>query len=110
MSDGRGLTCGDLLGRVYELSGSGQHQTATALIFDWVDRKCSEGAWEEIDAVLAAVDPARLASFARRSFATITACVKAKLPSRPAYLEAAYAATVADRGEERATRIFRHLW
>jgi hypothetical protein len=79
----RALDVRALLEEVYDL-GQRDLQAATDKVFDTIDRLLCEGQEEVCDQILASVDVARLPTALMRSFLTITAAAKEKLPARQA--------------------------
>lgn len=72
----------EFLEKVYMLVALNDEQGATDLVFDYFDRLLSDGASTACDAVLRKVDVDRLSTSLMRSFLSITAAAKRKLPSR----------------------------
>lgn len=99
----------DLLEKVYRLAALGDLQAATDKIFDTVDRLLLEGAFPVCDEILRRVDVQRLPTALMRSFLTITAAAKDKLPARKAFYNQVLAEMIRLKGNEKAQRLLEHL-
>jgi hypothetical protein len=92
------------LEEVYDL-GQRDLQAATDKVFDTIDRLLCEGREGLCDEILASVEVGRLPSALLRSFLTITAPAKERLPSRPSFFAMAYPEVERQRGPEMAKRL-----
>jgi hypothetical protein len=103
-----GLDVQAFLEEVYDL-GTRDLQTATDRVFDTIDRLLCDGREEVCDQILARVEVARLPTALLRSFLTITAPAKGRLPSRPAFYARAYSELERQRGPDMAKRLLGRL-
>jgi len=99
----------DFLEDVYGLAARGDLQGATDTIFDRVDRLLLEGAFTVCNAILLRADVSRLPTALMRSFLTITADAKEKLPARAAFYDRVMSETIRLKGSEKAQRLLEPL-
>jgi hypothetical protein len=93
------------LNEVYSLSQIGDTDTAGLKIFDFLDRVLIDGFFSVCDDILSRVDVEKLDTKLMRSFLSITAPAKKKLPSRAALYKQIEAKMLALRGPEKTRRI-----
>jgi hypothetical protein len=98
-------------GFLEEVYGLAVHdlQSATDRVFDKIDRLLCDGREDVCDEILARVDVTRLPTALLRSFLTITAPAKGRLPSRRSLFAKAYGEMVRQRGPEMAQRLLDRL-
>src|SRR5258707_15637905 len=82
--DSEALRINEFLEEVYHLA-AGDLQSATDTIFETIDRLLLDGAFTVCNEILRCVDVRRLPTALMRSFLTITAAAKDKLPARSAF-------------------------
>jgi hypothetical protein len=115
MSTGRGTASAEnrlidkLLDEVYYLAGRDDLQEATDKIFDTIDRLLIGGEFAACNEILRRVDVSRLPSALMRSFLTITAAAKDKLPARKAFYDQVFSEMTRLRGAEKAQRLLGQL-
>ena len=99
----------EFLAEVYSLADRGDLQAATDKIFETVDRLLLAGEFVVCDQILRHVDVRRLPTALRRSFLTITAGAKDKLPARKGFYEQVFSEMIHLKGNENAQRILGEL-
>lgn len=97
------------LDTIYLLCASERDDVATDIVFDKIDRMLCDGKFNEVDAVLKAVNVLGLSTAVMRSFLTITKPASEKLPTRSLLYNKIYARMVELRGKEKADRILKNL-
>jgi hypothetical protein len=97
------------LNEVYRLSQVSDTDTAGYKIFDFLDRVLIDGFFVVCDDVLSQIDVDKLDTKLMRSFLSITAPAKKKLPSRAALYNKIQNKMIALRGEEKTRRIIGNL-
>jgi hypothetical protein len=99
----------DFLDEVYRLASLNDIEGATDRIFDHIDRLLSDGAFIVCDEILRRVDVEKLPTALMRSFLTITAAAKDKLPWREALYQKVERKMIQLKGEEKTKRIIGRL-
>ncbi len=101
----------NIAGFLEEVYGLAVHdlQSATDRVFDKIDRLLCDASEDVCDEILARVDVTRLPTALLRSFLTITAPAKGKLPSRRSFFAKAYGEMERQRGPEMAQRLLGRL-
>jgi hypothetical protein len=99
----------DFLEEVYTLAGVDDLQAATDRIFDTMDRLLLRGAFTACNEILRRVDLHRLPTALMRSFLTITAAAKDRLPARKLFYKAVLAEMTRLKGDEKANRLLGQL-
>jgi hypothetical protein len=99
----------DFLAEVYRLAGLNDIEGATDRIFDHIDRLLSDNQFIVCDEILRRVDVERLPTALMRSFLTITAAAKDKLPWRKSLYQKIERKMVQLKGEEKAKKIIGRL-
>jgi hypothetical protein len=99
----------DFLEDVYGLAARGDLQSATDRVFDTIDRLLCDGSDDICDEILSRVDVPRLPTGVIRSFLTITAPAKERLPSRPSFFAKAQREVTRLRGADMAQRLLGKL-
>ncbi len=94
---------------VYRLARVGDIPGATDRIFDHIDRLLCNSMFSVCNETLKRIDPSRLPSSLRRSFLTITAAAKDKLPARATFYAQALALLAREKGEEQALKLLGRL-
>jgi hypothetical protein len=94
---------------IYDLAVLGDLQAATDQIFETVDRFLLQGAFSTCDEILRRVDVQRLPTALMRSFLTITAPAKDKLPARKAFYDTVLSEMIHLKGKEKAERLLGQL-
>lgn len=97
------------LKEVYSLSQIGDTDTAGFQIFDFLDRVLLDGFFAVCNDVLSTVNIDKLDTKLMRSFLSITAPAKGKLPARAALFKNIEAKMKSLRGEEKTRRIIGNL-
>lgn len=93
------------LAEVYSACAEGAQDRAVDLVFDRIDRLLIDGEYEVVDDILRLCDVGRLSTHLMRSFLTITAPGRHRLPSRPKFFDRVEAAMTAIRGAEVTRRL-----
>jgi hypothetical protein len=99
----------EFLQEVYSLAVREDWQGATDQIFETVDRLLLEGAFTVCNEILRHVDVRRLPTALMRSFLTITAAAKDKLPARQAFYHQVLSEMIRLKGNEKAQRLLGQL-
>lgn len=99
----------DFLETVYSLVSLNDIESATDRIFDHIDKLLCEGAFVVCDEILRRVDVEKLPTPLMRSFLTITAAAKNKLPSRKALHQEIEHKMVRSKGDEKTKRLIGKL-
>jgi hypothetical protein len=102
----------DFLEEVYDKAGLDDIQGATDRIFDYIDRLLCGGSEDSIpvcDEILRRVEVARLPTTLMRSFLTITAAAKDRLPARQAFFTIVEQEMIRQKGAEKAKRLLCNL-
>jgi hypothetical protein len=94
---------------VYSLSQIGDTDTAGFKIFDFLDRVLIDGFYTVCDDILSMVDVEKLDTKLMRSFLSVTAPAKLKLPSRAALYKRIERKMTQLRGPDKARRIIGSL-
>jgi hypothetical protein len=94
---------------VYGLARVGDIPTATDVIFDRIDRLLSDDRLRACNEILKRVEPEKLPSSLRRSFLTITAAAKDKLPARRAFYDKALRLLSQEKDEAKARKLLGRL-
>ncbi len=97
------------LKEIYNLSQIGDTDTAGFKIFDFLDHLLLDGCYAVCDEILAVVDVEKLDTKLMRSFLSITAPAKKKLPARAALYKKIERKMVELRGEAKTRRIIGNL-
>lgn len=97
------------LEEVYRLAAIDNLQSATDRVFDHIDQLLCAGSFDVCDEILKRVDVARLPAPLLRSFLTITAAAKEKLPARQPFFVKAEQEMARLRGPEMAKRLLGRL-
>jgi hypothetical protein len=97
------------LDEVYALAGTSDLDTASDRIFDFVDRLLCDDQFDACDDVLEMVDVEKLPTTLMRSFLSITAAAKGKLPSRPALYRKIEQRMIELKGAEKTRTILGNL-
>ncbi len=97
------------LEEVYGLARINDLDGATDRVFDFIDRLLCDGDFGVCDEVLRRIDVCKLPTTLMRSFLTITASVKDKLPSRNALYRTIEVKMVERKGTEKTQRIIGKL-
>lgn len=95
----------DFLGRVYRLAELNDLEGATDKVFRFIDNLLLGGDFHTCNEILRQADVKQLPSSLLRSFLTITAAAKDKLPARADFYQEAFAEMVRLKGEEKAHRL-----
>ncbi len=103
------LPIDEFLEEVYNLAAREDLQGATDKIFETVDRLLLAGAFTDCNEILRLIDLHRLPTALMRSFLTITAAAKDKLPARKAFYNQVLRETIRLKGNEKAQRILGQL-
>jgi GNAT superfamily N-acetyltransferase len=107
--DGTRVPIATFLEEVYELARVNDLESATDRIFDFTDRLLCDGYFSACDDILRTVDVDKLPTALMRSFLSITAAAKEKLPSRPALFLKIEQKMIERRGAEKARKILANL-
>ncbi len=99
----------EFLEAVYGLGALEDLQGATDKIFETVDRLLLEGAFTVCNEILCRVDVHKLPTALMRSFLTITAAAKDKLPARKAFYNQVLSEMIRLKGNEKAERLLGQL-
>jgi hypothetical protein len=99
----------NILEEVYSLSVIGDLQGATDKVFDTFDGLLLEGDCAACNEILRKVDVSRLSTALMRSFLTITAAAKEKLPARKALYKQVLSEMIRLKGKEKAERLIGQL-
>lgn len=99
----------DFLDQVYSLIRINDTDSATDRIFDYVDRLLCDGQFVVCDEILRSVNVERLPTSLMRSFLSITAAAKSRLPSRGSLYRKIESKMVQLRGMEKTKRIIGSL-
>jgi len=99
----------EFLEEVYRLAELNRLQEATDEVFDQMDNLLCGGAFTVCDEILKRVDVRRLPTALLRSFLTITAAAKEKLPARKAFYNKAFAEVTRQKGPEKTHRLLAQL-
>ena len=97
------------LGEVYCLARLGETDAAGYKIFDFLDRVLCDGFFAVCDEILSKVEVEKLPTPLMRSFLSITAPAKKKLPSRAALYKGIEKRMLEERGPEKTRRIIGNL-
>lgn len=97
------------LAEVYQLADCGELQDATDKIFETVDQCLLNEQFNYCNKLLSRIDPRRLPTALMRSFLTITAAAKDKLPARGPFYEQVFQEVSRLQGIEKARRILAPL-
>jgi hypothetical protein len=97
------------LAEVYSLAKSGDTDAAGYKIFDFLDRVLLDGFYSVCDEVLRKVEVEKLPTSLMRSFLSITAPAKRRLPSRVALYRTIERKMIELRGPEKTRRIIGNL-
>jgi len=103
------LSIDTFLEEVYSLARMGDIPGATDKIFDRIDRLLCDGYFRVCNQILKRVEPQKLPSSLRRSFLTITAAAKQKLPARNGFYEKALQLLGQEKGEAQAKKLLSNL-
>ena len=99
----------DFLPIVYLAVSNAQNDAATDIVFDNIDRMLCDGSFSQINALLKRVEVEKLNSTLMRSFMTITAAARDKLPARKPLYDKIYARMIELKGQEKADKILKNL-
>jgi len=100
----------DFLEEVYRLGDLNDLQGATDRVFKYIDDLLLAGAFPVCNEILERADVKRLSTALMRSFLTITAAAKEKLPARVAFYRDAFAEMVRLKGDaDKARRLLGRL-
>jgi hypothetical protein len=97
------------LGEVYSLAKIGDTDAAGYRIFDFLDRALCDGFFAVCDEILSKVEVEKIPTSLMRSFLSITAPAKRKLPARAALYKKIEQKMIELRGEEKTRRIIGNL-
>lgn len=97
------------LEEVYHLASLGDLQAATDLIFETADRLLLNEEFSFCNKIVSRIDPLRLPTALMRSFLTITAAAKDKLPARKAFCDRVRSEMIRLIGNEKAQRLLERL-
>ena len=99
----------EFLDKVYGLAALGNLQEATDTIFETIDRLLLNGEFTLCSEILRGVDERRLPTALMRSFLTITAAAKDRLPARKALYAGVLSEMIRLKGDEIAQRLLGRL-
>ncbi len=91
------------LASIDDLDGAGDR------IFDFIDRLLCDGSFDKCDTILRCIDVEKLPTALMRSFLSITAPAKGRLPSRPALFRKIETKMLELKGVERTRKIIGNL-
>ncbi len=97
------------LEEVYSLGQISDIPSATDKIFDHIDKLLCDGYFRVCEEILKRAEPRRLPSSLRRSFLTITAAAKDKLPARASFYKESLQLLSQEKGEEQAKKLLSRL-